>query len=148
MQLSPHFTLEEMVITQVRNASNNVPLALLPAIKDTALRMEEVRTLLGGAPIIVTSGYRSPLVNKIVGGSITSAHMSGRAVDFIAPSFGTPLEIAKAISASDIAFDQLIWEEETWVHISFDPKMRREVLTKRKHGGYIAGLRPESGTVV
>lgn len=143
MKLSEHFTLEELTVTQVRNASNNVPLALLPAIKDTALRMEEVRALLN-APIIVTSGYRSPLVNKIVGGSTTSAHMNGRAVDFISPAFGTPLEIAKAISASDIAFDQLIWEEETWVHISFDPKMRREVLTKRRHGGYVAGLRPES----
>lgn len=142
MQLSPHFTLEEMTVTQVRGASNNVPLSLLPVIKDTALRMEEVRSLLGNAPITVTSGYRSPFVNKIVGGSITSAHMSGRAVDFIAPSFGTPLEVAKAISASAIAFDQLIWEEETWVHISFDPKMRREVLTKRPHGGYIAGLKP------
>lgn len=143
MKLSDHFTLEEMVVTQVRNASNNVPLSLLPAIKDTAQRMEEVRTLLGGAPIIVTSGYRSAFVNKIVGGSPTSAHMNGRAVDFICPVFGTPFEIAKAISASTIPFDQLIYEE-TWVHISFAPTMRREVLTKRKSSGYIAGLKPDT----
>jgi hypothetical protein len=105
--------------------------------------MEEIRTLLGDASIIVTSGYRSPFVNKIVGGSLTSAHLNGRAVDFICPAFGTPLEIAKAISASEIAFDQLIYEE-TWVHISFDPKMRREVLTKRRSSGYIAGLKPDT----
>jgi putative chitinase len=146
MKLSEHFTLEELTVTQVRNASNNVPLALLPAIKDTAIRMEEVRELLG-QPITVTSGYRSALVNKIVGGSTTSAHVNGRAVDFICPAFGTPLEIAQAIEASSIQFDQLIHEEETWVHISFDPKMRREVLTKRRHGGYVAGLRSDTQTV-
>jgi len=143
MKLSEHFTLEELTVTQVRNVSNNVPLALLPSIKDTAIRMEEVRALLGH-PVIVTSGYRSPLVNKTVGGSPSSAHLSGRAVDFICPSFGTPFEIAKAIEASAIQFDQLIWEEETWVHISFDQRMRREVLTKRRHGGYVAGLTPEA----
>lgn len=145
MKLSEHFSLEEMIVTQVRGATNTVPLSLLPAVKDTAERMEEVRKLLGNAPITVTSGYRSPFVNKIVGGSITSAHMSGRAVDFICPSFGTPFEVAKAIAASDIVFDQLIYEE-TWVHISFDPKARREVLTKRRSSGYIAGLKPDTST--
>lgn len=144
MKLSEHFTLEEMSITQVRDVDNEPRGAsLLDALKDTAMRMEAVRALLGAKPVLVTSGYRSPFVNKIVGGSPSSAHMSGRAVDFICPGFGSPREICEAIVASSILFDQLIWEE-TWVHLSFAPRMRREVLTKRRHGSYVAGLRSDA----
>jgi zinc D-Ala-D-Ala carboxypeptidase len=143
MRLSEHFTLEEMTATQCRGVINDPLPDTIEVLRDTALKMEAVRALLGGPAIHVNSGYRSPLVNRMVGGSPTSAHLYGYAVDFIAPSFGTPLEVAKAISASVLAFDQLIWEEETWVHISFDPKMRQQVMTKRRHGGYVAGLRAE-----
>ncbi len=60
--------------------------------------------------------------------------MSGFAADFVCPSFGSPLEIVKAIAVSNINFDQCI-QEGTWVHISFDPAMRREVLTANFHQG-------------
>ena len=125
--LSEHFSLEELTVTQVRGADNTPPAALIPALQDTAEHMEDVRALLGGRPIIVTSGYRSPEVNTRVGGSKNSAHMGGRAVDFIVPAFGTPEEIVRAILASDIKFDQVI-HEGTWVHISFADKPRREAL--------------------
>ena len=76
----------------------------------------------------------------MVRGVPTSAHCTGYAADFICPAFGTPLEIVRAIQAHNahcieqcqgadvISFDQLI-EEGTWVHISFDPKMRGQALT-------------------
>lgn len=141
IRLSPHFSLEELCTTQVRDVDNEPRGAvLLDALKDTAMRMEAVRSILGDKPIHVNSGYRSQLVNKIVGGSFSSAHMSGHAVDFICPGFGSPRECALAIEASSILFDQLIWEE-TWVHLSFAPKMRREVMTKRRHGSYVSGIR-------
>lgn len=143
--LSPHFSLEEMTVTQVRGADNTPPLKVIDTLKDTALRMEGVRSALGGKPIIVTSGYRSPLVNRTVGGSPTSAHMSGRAVDFIAPGFGLPLVICRAILAAKIKFDQMI-EEGTWVHISFDERMRGLVLSKSPTGGLIADL-PNEGAI-
>lgn len=143
-KLSEHFTLEELTVTQVRDVSNQ-PSArtVLEALKHTAEMMEQVRQLLGAKPIIVTSGYRSSLVNKIVGGSMTSAHMTGHAVDFICPGFGTPEQVALAIRDSAIRFDQLIFEE-TWVHLSFAPAMRGEVMTKRRHGSYVSGIKGDT----
>jgi putative chitinase len=139
MQLSEHFSLEELTATQVRGADNSLPPSLLDAMRDTAVRMESVRSALG-RPIIVTSGYRSALVNKIVGGVPNSAHMSARAVDFICPAFGSPRDVCSAIQRSGIKFDQLIWEYG-WVHISFDLQMRGQVLTKHSASApFVEGL--------
>jgi len=139
--LSDHFTLEELTVTQVRGVSNEPTSNVLETLKSTAWRMEKVRAILN-QPIIVTSGYRSPLVNKIVGGSMSSAHMTGHAVDFICPKFGTPLQICKELSDKrhGLEFDQIIEEEGRWVHISFKEPLRGEVLT-RTNGGYIVGLK-------
>ena len=57
-----------------------------------------------------------------------SAHIDGYAADFVCPSFGTPADIARAIVASGLVFDQCI-QEGTWVHISFDPRARQQALT-------------------
>ena len=103
---------------------------VIARLKQTAEGMEEVRDLLGGKPILISSGYRSLAVNRALGSSDTSAHVKGYAVDFICPAFGSPLAICKALSKSKgFEFDQLIEEKGQWVHISFDPRMRREVLT-------------------
>lgn len=141
MQLSKHFTLEEMTRseTAARYGLNNKPSdAVIGRLTSTAFCMEEVRELLG-APIHVTSGYRSRQVNVAVGGSRFSHHTLGYAVDFTCPRFGSPLKICRAIAASNIAFDQLIHEYGAWVHISFHPKLRREVLTVT-HSGVRVGL--------
>lgn len=140
MNLSPHFTEEELTITQVRGIDNTPPAGPLLHLQDAANGMEQVRSLLGNRPITVNSGYRSPIVNRIVGGSPTSAHMDGYAIDFICPAFGTPEDICRAIERSNIDFDQLLFEQ-TWVHISFAPAMRRQVLTKQG-SGFVAGLPP------
>ena len=92
-----------------------------------ATGLENVRGLLGHS-MRVDSGFRCTELNAAVGGAKTSAHMLGYAADFVCPGFGNPLEIVRAISASDLVFDQCI-QEGTWVHISFDPKSRRDVLT-------------------
>lgn len=139
MKLSEHFTLEEMSITQVRGIDNTPPPFVMVALRETAKSLELVRKAVGDKPIIITSGYRSSGVNKAVGGSSNSAHMLGRAVDFICPGFGTPREIAQAIVESPLQFDQLI-EEGTWVHLSFDLRLRRIILTKTPAGGLISGL--------
>ena len=89
--------------------------------------MEEVRELLQ-VPIQVTSGYRSPVLNRTIGGSPSSAHVQGFACDFIAPKFGTSLAIVTTIKESGILVDQCIMEG-SWTHISFDPKMRQKFLT-------------------
>lgn len=141
MQLSEHFTLEEFTHSDYagRKHIDNTPVKeVINRLKIVAGSMEEVRSLLDNYPITVTSGYRCPAVNKGVGGSKTSAHMSGWAVDFICPKFGSPLTICKEIVASGMKFDQII-QEGTWVHLSFDPKMRQQIMTKAG-SGYKSGL--------
>lgn len=129
MNLSEHFTYDELTVTQVRNVSNKPNEKQLVNLKKTAQLMEAVRALLG-KPIRVNSGFRSDGVNRAVGGSTTSAHSFGYAVDFICADFGSAYEVACAIRDSDIKYDQLIYEG-TWVHISFDPRMRQQDLTAK-----------------
>jgi hypothetical protein len=140
MILTPHFTLEELTVTN-KPFDNTPSKEVLEVLRTTAFYMEQVRELLGNVSIKVNSGYRSSEVNKAVGGSKTSAHLYGYAVDFIA-SGNTPYTIANVLAKSDLKFDQLIYEG-TWVHISFDPRMRREVLTAHRNGDtttYTKGL--------
>lgn len=141
-QLTPHFSLEELTATQVRGVDNTPPVEIVAVLGDTATRMEEVRKLLGQSAIHVNSGYRCDRANTLVGGRPNSAHLTGRAVDFICPSFGTPLDICRAIG--DLEFDQLI-EEGAWVHLSFARTFRKQILTK-SGSGYILGLPPKRVT--
>lgn len=141
--LSPHFSLEELTASQTaarRGIDNTPSMEIVGALRQTARGMEDVRALLGGRVISVSSGYRSPRLNRAIGGARASAHLLGRAVDFNCYGFGGPLSVCRAIAASDLVFDQLI-EEGTWTHISFDERSRRQVLTKAPGGGYRPGLR-------
>jgi zinc D-Ala-D-Ala carboxypeptidase len=127
-QLSNYFTLEELTAT--KSGFPNVPGEVVVAcLRHTAACMDAVRDRLG-QPIVVHSGYRCPAVNAAVGGSKTSDHMLGDACDFVCPAFGTTLQVAEAILAAGIKFDQLILEYG-WVHISFGGRMRQMTLTKR-----------------
>jgi len=139
--LTAHFALEELSCTQHREIDNRPPPDVAAALRATAERMEDVRRLLGDRVISVSSGYRSPALNRAVGGARTSAHLTGHAVDFNCYGFGSPRTVCGAIARSDLGFDQMI-EEGTWVHLSFAPAMRRQILTKRPGGGYEPGLRP------
>lgn len=131
MNLSEHFTLEELTFSATAQRlliDNTPPLDIVANLSRAAIGMEKVRELLGDKPIHVDSGYRCPALNRAVGGAANSSHMDGYAVDFICPDFGTPLQIVQAIKDS-LQFDQLIVECNRWVHISFDPRMRGQVLT-------------------
>jgi hypothetical protein len=74
-----------------------------------------------GLPISITSGYRPPELNERIGGSTTSAHMSGRAADFIVNGM-TPLEVAEHIRAQALPYDQVIHEFGQWVHVGISPE--------------------------
>lgn len=132
MNLTEHFTLAEMTFSQTaaRKGLDNTPDEIsLDNLQYTAECMEEVRDLLG-YPINISSAYRSPEVNKAVGSTAKkSQHMSGQAVDFTCPSFGTPRDVVEAIIDSDIVYDQIILEFDRWVHISFTRgRNRRQAL--------------------
>ena len=129
-RLTSDFHLSEFLHSDkaVRLGLDNIPDALaMASIRNfLAPGMQQVRDLIG-APINISSGYRAPQVNAAVGGSRSSQHMQGLAADFTAPFFGTPIQIARAIVASHIKFDQLI-QEGSWVHISFSAAPRRQAL--------------------
>ena len=134
MMLSPHFALSEFLVSETacRQGIDNTPSPeIIENLRKTAALLEEVRTLLNSKPIIVTSGYRCPELNRAIGSSDTSAHCKGQAADFTCPGFGTPLQIAEAIYAANppIEFDQLIHEYQSWVHIAWGDEPRMMCLT-------------------
>lgn len=142
MKLTNSFTLDESLHSQAasRAGIDNTPLpAILENIKQAAQGLQRVRDFLG-FPIIVSSWYRNSAVNKIVGGAKNSSHMQGWAIDFTCPTFGPPLKVCQAIYKNGIGFDQLIHEYGAWVHISFDPRMRGELLTYDSFGPPRIGL--------
>ena len=138
MKLTDHFNLNEFTASQeaTRHNINNTPSpAVVENLRMLAALLEQVRTLLGGNSIRISSGYRSLALNRHIGSSHTSAHIFGYAADFTCPAFGTPLEVAKKIAGSNLKFDQLICEGNEWIHISCDPKNRRQLLTASFKGG-------------
>ena len=122
MQLSTNFSLAEL--THTGTGLDNTPDSQhLAALKNLAAALERVRAEpLQGNPVSVNSAYRSAAVNAAVGGVPNSAHEQAHAADITCASFGSPYEVALAIKGwleqNDIAFDQLIFERNIWVHYS------------------------------
>lgn len=153
MNLTPHFSLEELThsLTAVRmGIDNTLGADVLPHLVVLAQGMEQVRAVLG-RPININSGYRSEELERVLctkdfyawckrhGKSALTAweeyferkgHPKGYCADFTCHAFGAPEKIVRTIKAAGVKFDQLI-EEGTWVHVSFDPRMRGETLTAR-----------------
>lgn len=130
-----YFTDAETTVTDT--GLPNIPDAVQQAnIEHTRQQMNRVRTVIG-KPMNVNSWFRSVSVNRAVGGSKTSAHLSGYAVDFWVHGL-TNEQICDMIDAAGIQYDQLIDEfngSKYWVHISFDPRMRGQRLIARKVNG-------------
>jgi hypothetical protein len=145
MILTAHFSLDEFTISQTAaraGIDNTIPTELLPNIKRVAGALEIVRGVLD-VPVLISSGYRCPALNSLVGGVPTSAHTRGLAADFTAPAFGTPLQVARKLVEEGIVWDQLIYEFGTWVHLGLaitDDAARHEVLQIAVGTGYLPGL--------
>jgi hypothetical protein len=120
MNLSPNFTLAELTASETADRLNidNTPNASEMAnLIRLAVFLEEVKTVLGGKPIMINSGFRCKRVNDAVGSKDTSQHRLGCAADIRVPSM-TPDEVVKAVIASGIGYDQIIREFDRWTHIS------------------------------
>ena len=151
MQLTPHFTLEELVHSSVadwRGIDNSPTQDIVATLTKTAQGLERIRGVLG-VPMIISSGYRCPALNAAVGGAHDSQHVLGQAADFTAPQAGDPLTVCKIIVAHRdlIMFDQLIYEGRPdgvrWAHVSFAPVPRLDIFTAHFNGGratYTEGL--------
>ena len=143
MNLTPHFTLEELTASETAerngwdNSPNDAELANLTRLADF---LEQVKVVLDGKPIMISSGLRTKKVNDAVGSKDSSQHRTGCACDFRVPGM-TPDEVVRKIMASGIGFDQVIREFDRWTHISIpnsdDTSPRKQALIIDK-----AGTRP------
>jgi len=117
MNLTEHFTLEELTHTDHREFDNTPNEFETANLARLAAFLEEVKTVLGGKPIMVNSAFRCKQVNDAVGSKDSSQHRIGCAADIRVPGM-TPDEVVKAVIASEIGYDQLIREFDRWTHIS------------------------------
>ena len=137
MNLTEHFTLEELTHTDHREFDNTPNADELANLQRLALFLEEVKTVLEGRPIMVNSAFRSKQVNDAVGSKDTSQHRIGCAADLRVPGM-TPDEVVKAVITSGIGYDQVIREFDRWTHISVpshpEDKPRQQSLIIDKQG--------------
>jgi hypothetical protein len=137
MNLTEHFTLEELTHTDHRQFDNTPNMVEAENLTRLAEFLEQVKTLLGGKPIMVNSAFRSKLVNDAVGSKDTSQHRVGCAADIRVPGM-TPDEVVKTVIASDLGYDQIIREFDRWTHISIPNSIhnapRKQALIIDKQG--------------
>jgi len=121
MQLSPHFTLEELTFSEIalrQGFDNTPPPEVIQNLTLLALTLLEPARALLRVPLHINSGYRSHLVNECIGGASNSAHMDGRAADFV--PVGVPILDAfhDLRIATDLPYSQIIFECAAWIHIA------------------------------
>ena len=137
MNITPHFTLDELTFTDHREFDNEPDYNETENLLRLAKLLEQVKSVLGGVPIMVNSAFRCKEVNDAVGSKDTSQHRLGCAADIRVPGM-TPDEVVKAIIAAGLPFDQLIREFDRWTHISVpnveSAKPRGQVLIIDKEG--------------
>ena len=133
MNLTEHFTLEELTTTSHRQFDNTPNDAEMANLQKLAEFLEQVKTLLDGKPIMVNSAFRSKQVNDSVGSKDTSQHRTGSAADIRVPGM-SPDAVVRALVASDLPYDQVIREFDAWTHISISPTPRRQALIIDRQG--------------
>lgn len=143
-RLAQSFWLSEFLRSEAatrKGLDNTPPPAVLANIRTIlAPGMQQVRDILC-MPVQITSGYRSPEVNRAVGGAANSQHTLGLAADFTCPQVGSPRTVVEYLLQhnANLQFQQLIFEGG-WVHIGFPPagqRAKREVLTAHFAGGRV-----------
>ena len=117
MNLTEHFTLEELTITDHREFNNEPNPSEIANLQRLAELLEQVKVAIGNKPVMVNSAFRSKQVNDAVGSKDTSQHRLGCAADIRVPGV-TPDQVVKTIMAAKLPFDQLIREFDRWTHIS------------------------------
>ena len=147
LNLTDHFTVEELTRSEyaLRRGIDNTPDAEVTAnLQVLAQGLERARTALG-APIVISSGYRSAKVNAAIGGAVGSFHQKGLAADFKVPGMSVLDACKKLEAAKDhIRYDKLIYEFGAWVHLQFadvdeSPRMAEYTIKNAKEG-YLSGV--------
>ena len=145
MQLSKNLSLAEMIISSEakRKGIKNMPSeSIVSNMKKLAINVFQPIREHFNSPIHISSGFRSIELNKSIGGSSSSQHCSGEAMDI--DMDGTTISNAKVFKwiKDNLVFDQLIWEFGTdanpdWVHVSYESsgKQRKQILKAIKKNG-------------
>lgn len=137
MNLSEHFTLDELTHTDHREFDNTPNESELANLRRLAAFLETVKTAVGGKTVIVNSAFRCKQVNDAVGSKDSSQHRIGCAADIRVPGM-TPDEVVRAIIGAKLPFDQVIREFDRWTHVSIpntaDAKPRGQKLIIDKTG--------------
>jgi hypothetical protein len=137
MNLSPHFTLDELTHTDHRQFDNTPNASEMANLVRLAAFLEDVKTVLGGKPVMINSAFRCKAVNDAVGSRDTSQHRIGCAADIRVPGM-TPDEVVKAVRAAGLGYDQVIREFDRWTHISIpnnpEDKPRQQALIIDRSG--------------
>jgi zinc D-Ala-D-Ala carboxypeptidase len=139
MNLSAHVTLKEFQasgIATLRGIKNEMSESQIASAKLLCENVFEPLRLYLNTPIKISSGFRSVQLNKMIGGSATSQHTKGEAMDLQINAKGFNFIKDK------LEFDQLIWEfgndeQPSWVHVSFSSRNRKQVLKASKKNGKI-----------
>ena len=145
LMLSDHFSLEELVFSQAaarKGLANDLNAFHLAALKRLCVTLLEPLREALGRPLKISSGYRSPAVNRAVGGAPESAHLKGCAADVTAQGL-TPEQIGQIALAHKLPFQQLIAEFGSWVHLSVPDKIsmppaREMLIATRLPSGTVA----------
>ena len=144
MNLSPHFTLEELTRSEVaaRNGWDNSPnQEEIANLQRLAYLLEKVKEAVGGKPVMINSGFRSKQVNDAVGSKDSSQHRIGCAADIRVPGM-TPRQVVEACITASVLFDQIILEFDAWTHISVSsdptlaPRHSRLIIDKQGTRNY------------
>ena len=130
-----YFTIAELCKSDTADRlgiDNRLPKDLLPNVENLITEVLDPLREWYGKPITVNSGFRSPALNKAVGGSATSDHMQGRAADITGGSPAENKKLFNLVQSLGIPFDQLIDEKNfAWVHVSYrGPKENRKQVLK------------------
>jgi hypothetical protein len=145
MQLSTNLSLAEVTRSETakRRGISNMPTAEhIENFKKLAINIFQPIREHFGKPILISSGYRSAELNKAIGGSLSSQHCSGEAIDI--DMDGTDITNAQIFNyiKDNLTFDQMIWEFGTdtnpdWVHVSFaaNRSQRKQILVAKKVNG-------------
>jgi len=156
-RLTENFWLEEFLVSETA-ARHGIDMTPPPEVRANIERLakdvlQPMRKRLSAevgrdVPIIITSGYRPPELNRLVGGSPTSQHMRGEAADIRGIGI-VPSDLWLSISSMNLPIEQLILEFDSWVHVSVSPVDRlpaRQFLSAVRRNGrtvYLTGLHRE-----
>lgn len=130
--MGKYFTLQEMCASSTakqKGINNEPPLDVKDKLEELIKHILDPLREAYGKPIRVNSGFRSPELNKAIGGVTNSQHVLGQAADITGGSKEENKKLFDLIQKLELPFDQVIDESNfSWVHVSYGPRNRKQIL--------------------